>query len=165
MRARLEFQTSEGAAAGDLGDDLLVTALGTFARGEDLGRPTAFRRIALIHPEQVAGEQRRLIAAGAGADLQDDVVVVHGVLGNQRQPDVLLERDAARLDDGLLLGGDGAHVRLGRRIRDDGVEIGELGDGRPIRLHLLHDRGELGELTGELHISVGRERAGELRLQ
>jgi len=44
---------------------------------------------ALIHPEQVAGEKRGLVAAGAGADFQHDVAIVHRVLGQQRHADLL----------------------------------------------------------------------------
>src|ERR1700757_4248598 len=44
---------------------------------------------ALIHPEQVAGEQRRLVAAGAGADFQHDVAIVHGVFRQKRDADLL----------------------------------------------------------------------------
>ena len=39
--------------------------------------------IALVHAEQVGGEQRRLVAAGAGADFQDGVLLVGRVLGQQ----------------------------------------------------------------------------------
>jgi hypothetical protein len=41
--------------------------------------------VALVHAEQVAGEQRRLVAAGAGADFEDGVALVHRVLGQQLQ--------------------------------------------------------------------------------
>ena len=41
--------------------------------------------VALVHAEQVGGEQRRLFAAGAGADLEDRRAVVGLVLRQQRE--------------------------------------------------------------------------------
>ena len=38
---------------------------------EDLGLPALGLGVVLVHLEQVAGEQRRLVAAGAGADFHD----------------------------------------------------------------------------------------------
>ncbi len=54
-----------------LGDDFLEAAHGAFA-GRIAPRPCPAlqRRKALVHAEQVAGEQRGLVAAGAGADFQ-----------------------------------------------------------------------------------------------
>src|SRR3712207_8361266 len=40
---------------------------------EDLGLPALPLGVAQVHPQQVAGEQRRLLAALAGLDLEDDV--------------------------------------------------------------------------------------------
>ena len=51
--------------------------------------------IALIHAEELGGEQRRLLAAGAGADFEDRVALVVRVLGQQRQLDPLLQSPAA----------------------------------------------------------------------
>ena len=161
MDAGFEFELGEGAAAPDLGDDLLVAALGALAGGEQFRLPAMGRRIALIHPVEVAGEQRRLVAAGAGADFEDHVAIVHRVLGDQREPDVLLQGVALLLQQRALLAGDGAHLRIGRGIGDDVVEVGDLGDGVAIRLHLFHHRRDLGELAGELHIGFGRQLAGE----
>ena len=46
---------------------------------EDLGLPTFDAGVVAVHFEQVAGEQGRLVAAGAGADFHDDARAV-GVL-------------------------------------------------------------------------------------
>ena len=43
------------------------------------------------HLVEVAGEQRRLVAAGPGADLDDHVLGVVGVALDHRQPDLLFE--------------------------------------------------------------------------
>ena len=97
MHAGFEFQLGEGAAAADFGDDFLVAAHGAFARGDHLDLPALLGGIALVHAEQIAGEQRGLVAAGAGADFEDDVALVHRVLRQQRQADLLLELVAPRL--------------------------------------------------------------------
>ena len=58
-------------------------------------------RVAGEHLEEVAREQRRLVAAGAGADLDEHVLVVVGVALDHRQADLLGEllELAGRLGD------------------------------------------------------------------
>ena len=81
---------------------------------------------ALIHPEQVAGEQRGLVAAGAGADFQHHVALVHGVLGQQRDADLLRQFDAARLQRFALGLRHAAHLGVGRGIRHQRLDVGDL---------------------------------------
>ena len=52
------------------GDDFLVAAELGGAGRDQLDPPALLFGIALVHAEQVAGEQRRLVAAGAGADFE-----------------------------------------------------------------------------------------------
>ena len=101
----LELQPGERPAAADLGDDFLEAALGAFGGGKNLGGPALPRGEALVHAEQVAGEQRGLVAAGAGADFDDDVALVHRVLGQKRKPQLL--------DDPLALVGERAALVVG----------------------------------------------------
>ena len=91
MHAGFEFQLGEHAAAAHFGDDFLEAAFAAFADRQDLRLPALLGGVALVHAEQVAGEQRGLVAAGAGADFQDGVVIVHRVLRDQRQMDLLFE--------------------------------------------------------------------------
>ena len=67
------------------GDDFLKTAFGALAHRYDFGFPALFGGVALIHAEQVAGEQRGLVAAGAGANFEDGVVIVHRIFRDQRE--------------------------------------------------------------------------------
>jgi len=67
------------------------------ALGDDLDLPAAPFGIARIHAEQVAGEQCRFVAAGAGADLEEDVAVVVGVRGQQQFLQLQLQRVATGL--------------------------------------------------------------------
>ena len=62
---------------------------------EDFEPPAAQGGITLIHAKERGGEQRRLLPAGAGADLEDGVARVVGILWQQRQLDLLLERGEA----------------------------------------------------------------------
>ena len=65
--------------------DVLVAAEVGLGGVEDLGPPAAPLGVAQVHPQQVAGEQRRLLAALAGLDLEDHVAVVVGVARDQQQ--------------------------------------------------------------------------------
>ena len=47
--------------------------------------------IALVHAEQVAREQRRLVATGTGPDFEDDIALIGRILGQQRHLDALIE--------------------------------------------------------------------------
>ena len=98
VHAEFEFQLGERAAAPHLGDDFLVAAHGAFAGGDHLDLPALQGGETLIHPEQVAGKKRGLVAAGAGADFQHHVAIVHRVLGQQRHADLLRQFDAARAE-------------------------------------------------------------------
>ena len=82
--------------------------------------------IALVHAEQVAGEQRRLVAAGAGADFEDGVLLVGGVLGQQQDLDVLLQRLDALLELRQLGLGQRPHLGIGRLVGEHRLEIGML---------------------------------------
>ena len=104
---------------------------------QDLGLPAAPFGVTLVHPEQVAGEQRGLLAALARLDLQDDVTPVvrvprHEQLAAAGPRAPRGARPAARL------GGEG------------GVFPGQLARGLLVRRGLLplvvgvHDRGQLG---------------------
>jgi hypothetical protein len=81
VHARFEFELGEGAAAADFGNDLLEAPHGAFARRNHLDLPALVGGIAFVHAEKIAGEERGLVAAGAGADLHDHVALVHRVLG------------------------------------------------------------------------------------
>src|SRR4029077_11622761 len=73
VHAGFIFELGEGAAAAHFGDEFLVTAHRAFARGHDIDLPELVCGVAVVHAEQVAGEQRPLVAAGAGADFENDV--------------------------------------------------------------------------------------------
>src|ERR1700744_346231 len=94
----LELQLGERAAAFDLGDDLLVSAHRAVTCSDDLGLPALAGSVALIHAEQITGEQGRLVTAGSGADFKDDVAVVHCVLRQKGDAQVLFYRSPPRFE-------------------------------------------------------------------
>ena len=91
----------------------------------------------VIHAEDFGGKERGLVAAGAGADFEDDVLLVVGILGQQQHLDLFFERRLARREGGDLFLGHGAHV---------GIALGEhgarFGQALPhlLQLAILHHR-------------------------
>ena len=76
------------AAAFDARDDFLVAAVLAGAGGQHLELPALALGVARVHAEQVAGENRRLVAAGAGAHFEEDVGVVARILRDQQQTEL-----------------------------------------------------------------------------
>jgi hypothetical protein len=116
MHAGFEFQLGKHALAGDRRDDFLVAAGLALAGREHLDLPAAGRRVALVHAKQIAGEKRRLRAAGAGADFEDRALFVGGILRQQQDLDVLLQRLDPLLDLGQLQLGKLAHLAVDRPL-------------------------------------------------
>jgi len=106
---------------------------GTLAQHLDL--PALALRVARVHAEQVSREDRRLVAAGAGADLEEDVGVVALVLRDQQARELECLRFDAHPDLVQLRLGEGAHVGIaaGRHLggrRALCLEAPELGEPR-----------------------------------
>ena len=130
---------------------------------QDLHLPALECGIALIHPEQVAGEQRRLVAAGAGPDLDDDIALVGGVLGQQQQAESLLRLADPDIEHRALV--------LGQRL-----ELAVAGlrqhflDFRPLALQRVQgpggpdDRLELGIFLGQSDKGIARRPARQCGL-
>ena len=85
MRAALPLEDGVGAVALDREGVVAVGAL------EDLGLEAAALGVAGEQPEQVAGPEVGLRAAGGALDLDDDVLVVVRVALDHREADLLLE--------------------------------------------------------------------------
>src|SRR3569832_1917709 len=79
MAARFELQPRVGALPNDAEDYLLVAPDFAGVFRHDLNLPALALGIARVHAQQVAGEQRRLVTARAGADFQEDVALVVGI--------------------------------------------------------------------------------------
>ena len=111
MDAALELQPREHAPARDLGDDLLVAAGRPLARRQDLDLPAPALGIFGVHAEKIAGEQRRLVAARAGAHLEDRAALVGCVLRQKRDADRLRHRFGFGFGGAQFIARHGAHLR------------------------------------------------------
>src|SRR4029079_19544163 len=83
--------------------------------------PPLLGGVAFVHAKQVPREQRCLVAAGAGANLEDHGALVHGIRGKESELDLLLERGAPLLELWLLGGSHRPHFGVGGGIRDEGI--------------------------------------------
>ena len=74
--------------------------------------PAAQFGIAGVHAQQIAGKQRRLIAAGASANFQEQVAGVVRIARQQQQLQCPFLRGAAGFGVEQLILGQGAQVRI-----------------------------------------------------
>ena len=131
----------------DLGDDFLVAAHVAFAAPTNLDLPAVLGGVALVHAEQIAREQGRFVAAGAGPDFQDDVALIHRILRDEGEPDFMCERLAPCRQRRLFGLGERAHLGIGRSVGQHRVEIGNLALDALKGLDRLDDRLKFGELA------------------
>ena len=89
--AALVLEPGVGALAGDHEDDLLEAADPVLVDGDQLCPPPAPFRVMHVHPVDLGRKEGRLIAARAGADLHDNVLVIVGVLGEEKDLQLLLQ--------------------------------------------------------------------------
>ena len=101
VHTALELQLRIGMTV-DLEGDLVEAALLTRRDVDDLDLPALFLGPLLVHAEQVGREERRLLPALRALDLDDHVLVVVGVLGQQQDLEVLLELSDLRRKPALL---------------------------------------------------------------
>src|SRR3546814_21003001 len=97
VRAGLELQAGEDARAGDLRARLLVAADLDFGGIDDLEAPALQLSVALVHAQEVGGKERRLVAAGAGAHLEDGIARVGLVLRQQQDLQRVLRSEERRV--------------------------------------------------------------------
>ena len=88
VHAPLILQEAEYFFSGNAADDFLEAAYVGRAAFQVFKAPAAFFRKALVHPEQVSGEQGRFISARAGADFNNGVPVFRRVTGKEAVLDV-----------------------------------------------------------------------------
>ena len=75
-----------------------------------LDLPAVLLGEARVHAENLGGEERSLVAASAGADFEDDVLLVVGILGEEQDLQFFFESLPARLERGDFFLGHGAQV-------------------------------------------------------
>ena len=141
--ARRLHRHRHGAVAAEVG----------LLRVEDLDLPAAGLGVAAVHLEQVAREQRGLLAALAGLDLDQRVGGVVGVAGREQAGQPVDDRAELPLE---LVGLRRERRVLGRELPGGGEVLGQ-----PVVLvEPAHDRRELGvaapDLARERQVGVGR---------
>jgi hypothetical protein len=140
--AAFELQLREHALPRHAGDDFLEAACVGRRAGDQLDPPALRFGITLVHPEQIAREQRRFVATGARAHLEHRRALIRGIARQQRERELavrgleqrailvqFLRRHRAQLVIGIL-GHEGEALgllpqppHLGRGLRD-GFELG-----------------------------------------
>jgi hypothetical protein len=118
---------------------LIATDAG-IGKFHDLELPALFGRVALVHAEQVGREERGLVAAGAGADFEDGVLLVGRILGQEHALHRALQFRQALAQFGGLFLGDRLHVG----IRGHRLGILQFALGLVPLVHRLHERSEIG---------------------
>ena len=154
MHAGFELQPGEHPLAGDLGDDFLVAAGRRLACRDDGDLPAMGVGIALIHAEEIGREQRGLLAAGSGTDLEDGALLVGQVLGQQLHLKLTFELLDLGIERSDLLLGERRHVGLRCRIVDQMLKTLTLAERRAERVDRGHDGVELGEFPRESYIGL-----------
>jgi hypothetical protein len=159
VHARFELEPREHAAARDGGDRLLVAADAGVGELEDLEAPAMLGGVALVHAEEIGGEQRRLVAAGAGADLEDGVLLVGRVLGQQHALHRALQLRQALLERSSLFLGHRPHVGIGGH----GLGVLEFALGLAPFVDCFDQWAEIGIFLGGRDELLGIEIAGRQR--
>ena len=94
VHAALVLQAAVGAAALDRGDDFLDAARAALAARHDLELPALALGVTAVHAEEIGGEERGFVAARAGADFENDVLVVVWVFRHEQEAKLAEQRVA-----------------------------------------------------------------------
>ena len=164
MHAAFVFQLAVRAAALDGRDDFLEPADAGVARRHQLEPPALALGVLAVHPEQLGGEERRLVAARAGADFEDDVLFVVRILGIEQDLELGEQRVAAGDERLQLLLRELAHVGIGRggellRLREVARDDLVFAEALDERLDLGRGLGEL-PVLGRIALDLGRPEVG-----
>ncbi len=153
MRTGFELEPGVRALPFD-GERRFLQTAGVRRRDVDrFDGPTVAFGEALVHAVHVAGPQRRLVTAGGRPDLDDDVLVVVHVLGEQEAAEFGFDL----LDLGLFRGDDAGEVLDHLRIVLDAEHLGGLGGLRlrfTVAAERVDDRLQLGVAFGDLPVAL-----------
>ena len=132
----------------DLEDRFLDAAERAVGVRDRLAAPAGALDVARVHAIEVGGEQRGLVAAGAGADLDDRVAVVERIVREERGLQPRLEIGDGPLEPLDLVSGLGGH--LGVVNENELARFGELVLGLLELGRQLDDRLEASVLPTQL---------------
>ena len=113
VRAAFPFQLAVHLLAIHRGDDFLEAAGFGRVGAQHLDPPALRFGVAAVHAKQVAGEQRRLIAAGAGPYFHNDAAVVVRVARQQQEAQIFFQRFQVGFQGANFVADGGSEVALG----------------------------------------------------
>ena len=150
VAAAFKFEPAVGADAGNTGDDFFVAAQIAFVGGNDFDLPAVALGITGVHAQQIGGKQGGFVAAGAGADFEEDIFAVVFVFGQQE----FLQLGVQRFDFGFggldFFGGEVFHFGVGKHV----FSVGKVAFGLAVLAVGFYHGGELGVLLVELAEAV-----------
>ena len=132
--AAFKLEPRPGPVPLDSEGDLLYPAQLCFAGGIDLHLPAPLFRVHGIHPGEGVGEQGGFLPPYPGPYLQDDVLAVVGILGQQEDFDLPLQPLYVLPGLGQFLLGQLPHLRVGQQL----LRLRQIGPGpaqRPVGRH------------------------------
>ena len=150
VHAALVLEPAVHAASFDRGDDFLEPADAGVARRHHLEPPALTLGELRIHAEQLAGEERRFVAAGAGADFEDDVLRVVRILRHEHHLELGQQAVAAGEQRLQLFARQLAHVGVG--AGGELLGLRDLAGNRLVFAEALDERFHLGERLGVLAV-------------
>ena len=112
MHAAFVLQPAVDALTLDVDDHFLEAALAGLAERHHLELPPLTLGVTAVHAIEIAGEERRLLATGAGADFDDDVLIVVGILWQQQDLELAHQLIAVGVEAGQLLFRERAHLGI-----------------------------------------------------
>ena len=171
VHAALVLEEGVRAVAADLEHELLEPARVAAGGRERLGLEPVLLGEAGQHLVQVAGEERGLVAAGPGPQLDDHVLVVGGIALDHGEPQILLDpgkrrsrlrelllRERAHL--GIAVGRElGRLVLLGRELAPPARELCRAREPLVLARHLrvaalVREHGRVAQLSLELGMAT-----------
>src|SRR5690606_8228629 len=160
-----ELELGEDAVARDVGDDFLEAADVGGVHADRLDLPALLGGVALVHAVEVGGEQRRLVAAGAGADFEHRRAGVGRIARQHRDLQLVFGFGEALAQFGELFVGERFHfgvVGKGRELGDLGPHLAHFTRraSHGLELRIVAARGDE-RLTLELPRSEARFELGE----
>jgi hypothetical protein len=121
-----------------------------FGAVHHLGAPALKAAIALVHLQQVGGEQRRLVAAGTGADFHNGRGIVGSIARQERYAQVVIQLFQRLLQFGAFFFRQRLDLVFSGGIGEQGIGVADPHLCLAIGARRLDHRRQFGMLAGEL---------------
>src|SRR6516225_2163361 len=165
VHAGFKFQPRENIRAADDRTGLLEAAKPGLGKIEHFESPPPQSGISLVHPKKLGREKRGLLPTGAGANFQDGIALVVGILWKKRQFYLLLEPRQPLAQRAQLLLGQLLQFGIFGRLGDIGDRRGLI-PSAPQAVDALDDRVELAVFLRQFRkLGTAETAAGERRTE